>query len=291
MSDIDTELWLSACRAAVTGMRSMLSDRSSIAARAVETGTRGSGGDHTLEIDARAEELVFDQLQRLHDDNGLRFTAVSEERGTVAFGSEDVLVVVDPIDGSLNAKRGLPHHALSVAVADGRSMADVQFAYVYDIGPAEEWWAARGVGAWLDGERLDTTLQERRGRDGRLEVLGIESADPRWVALAIDELEETAYRLRALGTIASSLCQVAAARFDGLVSLRKCRAVDAAAGQLIVREAGGLVSFPAFADPLEAPLDTTPHSPVVAARSSETRDRLEQIVAVIESRLAAAAAR
>ncbi len=190
-TELDTELWLSACRAAVTGMRSMLSDRSSIAARAVETGTRGCGGDHTLEIDARAEELVFDELQRLHDDNGQRFTRGLRGARQVAFGSEDVLVVVDPIDGSLNAKRGLPHHALSVAVADGRTMADVQFAYVYDFGPAEEWWAARGVGAWLDGERLDPTLQERRGRDGRLEVLGIESADPRWVALAIDELEET----------------------------------------------------------------------------------------------------
>jgi myo-inositol-1(or 4)-monophosphatase len=156
-------------------------------------------------------------------------------------------------------------------------MADVQFAFVYDFGPGEEWWAIRGEGAWLDSALLDPGLGERRGRDGRLEVLGIESADPRWVAASIDSLVETAHRLRALGTIASTLCQVAAARFDGMVSLRRCRGVDAAAGQLIVREAGGLVSFPG-ADP--APLDAVPRAPVIAARTSETLRKLEAIPAL-----------
>ncbi len=95
-------------------------------------------------------------------------------------------MIIDPIDGSLNAKRGISHHALSIAVADGATMDDVAFGFVYDFGPAEEWWARRGEGAWLDGERLDRSLGERRGRDGKLEVLGIESADPRWVATSID---------------------------------------------------------------------------------------------------------
>jgi myo-inositol-1(or 4)-monophosphatase len=85
------------------------------------------------------------------------------------------------------------------------------------------------------------------------------------------------YRLRALGTIASTLCQVAAARFDGMISLRRARGVDSAAGQLIVREAGGFVSFPSCPEPLAAPLDTAPSSPVVAARSTETLHRLAEI--------------
>jgi len=221
---------------------------------------------------------VLAELDTLREQ-GFSFCAISEELGELDYGSRAVRVIIDPIDGSLNAKRGLPHHALSVAVAGGETMADVEFGYVYDFGPAEEWWAVRDRGAWLNGERLDPSLGERRGRDGRLEVLGIESADPRWVAASIDSLVGSAYRLRALGTIAASLCQVAAARFDGLVSLRRCRAVDAAAGQLIVREAGGVVSFPSFEDRLSAPLDAQPRSPVIAARCAETLRELESIPA------------
>jgi len=256
----------------------MLAETPSTKERAVELGTRGSGGDRTLVIDNTAESMVLAELGALQED-GYRFIAISEESGEIDYGDAGVRVIIDPIDGSLNAKRGISHYALSIAVADGETMADVAFAYVYDFGPSEEWWARRGEGAWLDGARLDPTLDERRGRDGRLEVLGIESADPRWVAASIDSLISSAYRLRALGTIASSLCQLAAARFDGMVSLRRARGVDSAAGQLIVREAGGVVSFPACEDPLGAPLDAAPSSPVIAARSVETLHELERIPA------------
>ena len=270
--------WLAVCRRAVEGLERMLAAVPTTKERALETGTRGSGGDRTLEIDHGAEQLVFDELDGLREE-GYRFCAVSEERGVIDFGDSGVRVIIDPIDGSLNAKRGVPSYALSIAVADGETMADVAFGFVHDFGTSEDWWAWRGRGAWLDGAALDPALPERRGRDGRLEVLGIESADPRWIAASIDALKDSAYRLRALGTIASSLCQVAAARFDGMVSLRRSRGVDAAAGQLIVREAGGHVSFPWCDQPLGAPLTADPTSPVIAARSAETLALLERIPA------------
>ncbi len=258
--------WLAACRRAVDGVRDMLDDRPTTAERVKETGTRGEGGDRTLLIDEAAEDIVFAELQGLHDA-GARFTAISEERGLVDFGSPDVRVVIDPIDGSVNAKRGLPHFALSVAVAEGATMADVVFGFVRDFGPEEEWVARRGGGAELGGVPLDRGLEERRTRDGKLEVVGVESADPRWVIESAAELAEVAHRLRAIGAIAVSLCQVAAARFDAMATLKRSRAVDAAAGQLIVREAGGRVAFVAYDDPLAAPLDLEPRSPVIAART------------------------
>ncbi|MGZ4165377.1 MAG: inositol monophosphatase family protein [Solirubrobacteraceae bacterium] len=266
--------WLTLCRRAVDGLDGILAAAPTTVERARETGTRGSGGDRTLEIDSSAESVVFEQLQALHD-HGHRFRAVSEERGAVDFGGDDVVVIIDPIDGSLNAKRDACHYALSVAVADGATMADVAFAFVYDFGAREQWWARRGEGAWRDGTPLDRSLPERRSRDGRLELLGIESSDPRSVQAAIDPLVTTARRLRALGTIAATLCQVAAARFDAMVTLQRSRGVDAAAGQLIVREAGGFVSFPDRDEPLDAPLDATASSHLVAARSAETLRELE----------------
>jgi myo-inositol-1(or 4)-monophosphatase len=270
--------WLGVCRRSVAGLQRMLAEVPTTKERAQETGTRGSGGDRTLEIDHDAEQLVLEELEGLREE-GYRFMALSEEKGEIDFGDDSIRVIIDPIDGSLNAKRGISEYALSIAVADGETMADVVFGFVFDFGPSEQWWAWRGRGAWLDGAQLDPTLGEHRGRDGRLEVLGIESADPRWIQASIEGLVDTAYRLRALGTIAASLCQVAAARFDGLVSLRRSRGVDAAAGQLIVREAGGLVSFPWCDHPLSAPLTAEPSSPVIAARSSETLSMLERIPA------------
>jgi myo-inositol-1(or 4)-monophosphatase len=270
--------WLGLCRRAVAGLREVLADSPSTRERSRETGTRGSGGDRTLMIDRSAESVVLAELDVLHGE-GHGFRVISEERGELDYGDPGVLVIVDPIDGSLNAKRRIPHHALSIAVADGTTMADVAFAFVYDFGPAEEWWAQRDQGAWLDGNRLDPELSERRAHDGRIEVLGIESADPRWVAASIDGLMDSAYRLRAIGSIAASLCQVAAARFDGMVSLRRARGVDSAAGQLIAREGGAVVGFPACKTPLGAPLDAVPSSPVIAARSPETLETLARIPA------------
>jgi myo-inositol-1(or 4)-monophosphatase len=263
--------WLGAARAATAELRDLLAAAPTTAQRAVETGTRGEGGDRTLEIDAAAEAAVLRQLEALHA-GGARFAAVSEERGRVDFGFDPgapLLVVIDPLDGSKNAKRGLPHHALSLAVADGDTMADVLFGFVHDLGPGEEWVARRGEGAQLNGVPLDPSVPERRV-NGKLELLGIESADPRWVRESADALADAAHRLRAVGAIAVSLCQVAAARLDGMVTLRRCRAVDVAAGQLIVREAGGVVAFTACGSPLGAPLAVLePVSPITAARSEQ----------------------
>jgi myo-inositol-1(or 4)-monophosphatase len=271
--------WLGACRAAVAALREILRDAPRTRERAVETGVRGEGGDRTLVIDQAAEDAVFAQLDALHDA-GHRFTAVSEERGEVDYGDDGVRVVIDPIDGSLNAKRLLGPVALSIAVADGPTMADVRFAFVHDFGTGEEWRATSGGGAFLDDVALDRSLPERRGESGRLELLGVEMAEPQAVAASVAALERETERLRVFGAIAVTLCQVAAARLDGMLSLRRCRAVDAAAAQLIVREAGGHVAFPRCeGGPLSAPLDVTPHSPVVSARSEETLARLANVPA------------
>lgn len=270
--------WLAVCREAGRRGAQVLADNPTVAERAVEAG-RGESGDRSLRIDLAAEEAVFSLLDGLAAE-GHGFTAVSEERGEVDYGDRDTLVVIDPIDGSLNAKRGLSPHALSMAVSDGPTMADVLFAYVLDFGAGEEWVAERGRGARLNGGPLDASLGERRNRAGRLEVVGIESADPRWIAESVEGLMRTTHRVRALGSIAVTLCHVAAARLDAMLSLRRCRGFDAAAGQLIVREAGGLVSFPRCAAPLAAPLDLVAHSPIVAARSVRALDELASVPSV-----------
>nr|MBA2566621.1 hypothetical protein [Thermoleophilaceae bacterium] len=129
------------------------------------------------------------------------------------------------------------------------------------------WWARRGEGAFLRGEPLPA-LEAESG----VELLGVDSATPPLVSAAARALEATgAHRLRALGSIALHLCHVASGRLDAMLSLAACRSVDAAAGQLVVREVGGAVAFPDAGDGrLSASLDLAMRSRVVAARDHET---------------------
>jgi myo-inositol-1(or 4)-monophosphatase len=246
----------------------MFSGHPATSDRAVGTG-RGAGGDETLVIDGSAEAAVFEELEAAHRE-GHEFTAISEERGVVAFGdgASEVRVVIDPIDGSLNAKRLIPTYALSIAVASGPTMEDVEIGYVYDFGTGEEFVARRDCGATLDGRALDAELGA-----GKLEIVGLESARPEWLAPVAELLRGEVFRLRVVGSIAVSLCYVAASRFDGMLSANTCRSVDAAAGQLIAREAGAFVSFLGHGG-VEAPLDLDARYRVVAARAPEGLDTL-----------------
>ena len=260
--------WLAFSRRAAEAGRAALMRFPETVQRARKLG-RGEGGDMTLAIDGAVEDVVFAELEAL----GMGLCVVSEERGLVEIaGGGTARVVLDPIDGSLNAKRRLPFYSLSIAVADGHDMASVEFGYVANFPSGEEWWAARGGGAYLDDERLEPAHP-----DTPLEILGVESAHPWLVSAGADALAQTkAHRLRMIGSIALSLCFVASARFDGMLSLRAARSVDAAAGQLIVREAGGAVAFPDAdgSDPLGAGLDLDMRSRVFAGATQEILDGL-----------------
>jgi myo-inositol-1(or 4)-monophosphatase len=238
--------WLEACRGAVEAQRAILDEHRGIAGRTVYEGV-GEGGDRTLVIDRLCEDAVFAELERLHDE-GYEFTAIAEERGGSTFGGGgETRVVIDPIDGSLNARRTVPAHCLSVGVAEGDSMADVHWGYVYDFGPGEEFIAARGEGATLDGEPLEAF-------DGPgLELVALEASKPERVIAACERLAGRAYRIRSPGAIAISLSYVGASRFDGMITTRPCRSVDAAAAQLIATEAGASVRFGRL-EPSEAKL-------------------------------------
>ena len=229
--------WLDAFRRSVEVHRRIFSEHGSIGARSTYEGV-GEGGDRTLVLDRLCEDAIFAELEALQAA-GLEFTAISEERGTVSFGDPAAAtrVVIDPIDGSLNARRMIPCHSVSIAVAEGGTMADVSLGYVYEFGAGEEFVALAGEGATLDGAPI-----EAPEGDG-LEVVAVEASKPERVRTASEALAGRAYRIRAPGSIAVSACYVAAGRFDGMFSTRDCRSVDAAAAQLVVREAGGALSF------------------------------------------------
>jgi myo-inositol-1(or 4)-monophosphatase len=252
--------WTTICRRIVAAQRPIFERARTSEERTHYEGV-GEGGDRTLVIDRECEDVVFAELEQLADE-GASFLAVSEERGEVTFGSGgEHRVVIDPIDGSLNARRAIPSFAVSIAVSAGPSMADVEFGFVHDFGADEEFLARRGEGARLDGVPARVSAEAER-----LEVVGLESAEPEWSLPALEALAGKVFRLRVVGAIAISAAYVAAGRFDAMLSLRSCRSVDAAAAQLIAREAGGFVAF-GEGDPSEAMLDLESRYPMAAANS------------------------
>ena len=273
---IDTDEWLAACRAATLRVRRSMSDARRSGSVGELVGTIGAGGDATLAVDAAAEAHIFDELAGL-ERRGNRFIAVSEERGTVDFGGGggSVVVAIDPIDGSLNARRMLVHHAVSIAVAEGPRMDDVILGYVFDLGTQEEFVGIAGGGAWLDGRRIPAHQAESRVGDGRLELLAVETSDARALAAPFALAGDIALKVRVLGSIAATACQLAVGRVDAMVNLTRCRAIDIAAATTIARETGVLVAFPDDANPR---LDLVHRSAFAAARTEETLAELLELI-------------
>jgi myo-inositol-1(or 4)-monophosphatase len=266
----DAEAWLAPLRRACDRIADELRDLPP--ARRAEALGRGAGGDVTLLVDRVAEDAVVAELEAL----GRPLTLVSEELGERELaGGGPPLVVLDPIDGSVNAKRGLPGFATAVAVAEGRAMGDVTVALVRDHGSGEEFVAERGRGAWLDGAALAPAPPPGR----RLELLMVEGASPARVARAAAQLDGRVRRLRAMGSLALSLCHTAAGRADAMVGLARGRSVDVAAAQLVAREAGLLVGVPTPAALAGTPLDVTTRFHLLGARDEETLALLSRALA------------
>ena len=244
--------WLALCRASVDDVLRVLEQLPTRAEREPVVGA-GLGGDDTTAVDKAAEDAI---LARFRD---LDVTIVSEEIGR--FGTGSTVVVVDPIDGSLNAKRGIPFFSVSIAFADGERMDDVFLGYVYDFGTGEEWVGRRGGGATLNGEALGGV----RPKD-RIEILSFEATLTSLIAEQAPAVAGLAHRLRIMGSLALSLCQLAAGRVDAVCSLKAARSVDIAAAQLLCREVGLALDLFDDARPFgEAELDLLGRSRLAAA--------------------------
>ena len=258
----DAEVWLAAFRRACDRIATAVEPMSP--AERARTRGRGAGGDITVAVDRVAEDIVLEELEAL----GVPLSVISEEVGRVDLhgGSASAIAVVDPIDGSLNAKRGLPIFATSIALARGGTMGDVTIGLVRDHGTGEEWVAERGRGSWLDGRRL---AAHAPSPSGILDLVLVEGAHPARVARMAAFLEGRVGRLRALGSLAISLCQTAAGRGDAMAGLGPGRAVDVAAAQLVATEAGLAVGVPEEAGLASTPLDLSGRFHIAAAHDRE----------------------
>jgi myo-inositol-1(or 4)-monophosphatase len=247
---------------------------------------RGAGGDNTLEID-RACEWAMRQV--LAEQAPGEHRLVTEEAGLI--GPEDApwCVVVDPVDGSLNAKHGLQPFGASVGVARGSTLADVTVAYIEDYVRPQAFAAVKGAGLVLAGDPQMSGLPQKGGvasemtmplcdaqrfESDLVELLLLEAGRPDQHHFRYHELSAIAacgrsgdMRVRQIGSIALSLCYLATGAADVLVAAVRARSVDLAAGFLILTETGGGVAALTDLDVWSQPLDLEKRSPFVAWRA------------------------
>ena len=199
--------------------------------------SQGAGGDITVEIDRAAEEAVLGRLEAIAAA-GERFSILSEETGRVRHGADWPLVLVDPIDGSLNAKQGLPVYAVMLTLLDGPRLGDAAAGYVLNLPTGEVFTAVRGEGFRRDGRPV-APLPARRGRRD-FELVALESS-PRSVLRARPLLERAA-KVRVLGSMALSIVHAATGGVDVFAAPFQARAFDMSASLLMLREAGGVAT-------------------------------------------------
>ncbi|MBO0702348.1 MAG: hypothetical protein J2P38_05410, partial [Candidatus Dormibacteraeota bacterium] len=197
---------------------------------------RGAGGDRTVVLDQVAEDTVIQELRELAR-RGTPCTVVSEEVGEVDLGAPYPRVFLDPVDGSLNAKVGVPLSAVMLSLLDGPLLGDIRVGVVQSLVSGQRWHAVRGAGMFQDGRRVVA----RPHRSDRIVMLGVEG-NPRQLE-SVWPLIRSASKLRAMGSIALSLAYTATGAYDAFCSPKStARAFDMTAGMLMIKEAGGVIS-------------------------------------------------
>ncbi len=201
--------------------------------------SRKGPGDYVSTADTNAEHIVRRELQKARPAYGL----LMEEAGEITGTDTSNRWIVDPLDGTFNFLHGLPHFAVSIALErDGTTMCGVVFDPVKD----ELFWAERGQGAYLNDKRL--RVSGRRNLEDAAIATGLPLGTPNDTDEAGSEYQARFQRIqthaadiRVWGAAALDLAYVAAGRFDGFWD-ESLKPWDTAAGIVLVREAGGLVS-------------------------------------------------
>jgi myo-inositol-1(or 4)-monophosphatase len=193
-------------------------------------------GDFVSAADRRAEQILRQELSKARPGFGM----LLEESGEIAGRDEGHRWIVDPLDGTTNFLHGLPHFAISIALERrGELIAGV----IYDPIKDEMFAAEKGAGAYLNHRRL--RVSKRADLANCLIGTGIPVLDwpgrRKGFALQLERVSDHVAGIRRLGTASLDLAYVAAGRVDGFWE-HGLKPWDFAAGVVLIREAGGLVS-------------------------------------------------
>jgi len=208
--------------------------------KAAQKAQRGAGGDISMQIDLIAENIVINTLE----NEKVNLLLISEELGEQYIGNKEKAInsqnvlIIDPVDGSNNAVRGIPYCSISIAYAIGKSVKDIKKAVVLDLVSKDIYWAVKGEGAYLNDKKIH--VSNLNLSDNCFFELNLPKKNAFQNLGNLKPIIERFHRIRILGSSALTLCQVAKGSMEAFINLRETnRLVDVAAGFLILKEANG----------------------------------------------------
>jgi len=234
----------------------------------------GAGGDAMKPVDLAAETAIIDTIK--HYD--ISFTLISEESGIKKFGAspESCFVTVDPIDGSTNFMHGLPFYCCSIAISYLANLTDVYAGMVADLVHDVTYTAFKGKGAYVNGEKIETS--KNTSLEEAVIGLDLNTYKVNELIPKLTPLIAKTKHIRHFGANALELCYVANGLTDAFVDIReKIRTTDVAAGFLILKEAGGIVTTPENEN-LDVELDPTRTLRFVASGNIEIHKKILNLV-------------
>ncbi len=191
--------------------------------------------DYVTQIDKDAEQAIIQKIQQSYPDHSF----LGEESGETSGKEADFQWIIDPLDGTTNFVKGIPHFSVSIALLHkGR----LELGVVFDPIRGELFTASRGQGAQLNGYRI--RVSKPRDLSETVLATGLPFKNKSQFgeyALSLNKIFHECGDIRRSGSAALDMAYVAAGRHDGYWE-RGIKAWDIAAGELIVREAGGLVT-------------------------------------------------
>jgi len=226
---------------------------------------RGAGGDISRNIDIVAEKSVLDYLKEI----SFECVVLGEECGRVELSSKPKgFVIMDAIDGSANAVRGIPFFCCSLAFATEDKISSITDGVVTDLSSGDMYWASKGKGSFLNGKKIHVQENEPIYRIVGINLSGATTEQVKKLHPILKSHNHT----RHFGANALEMALFARGLIDIFIDIReKIRVQDIAAGYLLIKEAGGLV-LDAKLEPLDADLSYKTRLSFIATANKKILD-------------------
>jgi len=230
--------------------------------------SKGASGDMTYPIDKKAEDIIFEEIEKLN----MSLTIVSEEYGFKDINGGGPKLLIDPVDGSKNALTGITFFSTSIALINGDTIGHTSTGYVINLINGDEFWALKDGGSFFNGDPVRTQ------QDNAFNAIAYEAQTPRVDIPRIMPLLSLFNRTRCLGSTALDMAFLSQGAVSMFITPAPSRSFDFAAGYLLIKEAGGIITDLDGKEIDNVPIGVKRSSPLLASGNEELHRKALEVL-------------